>query len=183
MKILKSEGAKTFYGVVIIIFVFVFAYKTLSSPIEEDRGLSQYQDLTYLEGFPYHLPLLDIQITDDFSPWARRTGLQTTPDTFIHLIEFRIDQETNMVHTKIGVTSPRHVPLEQVVMTFRGHNMVWTHRNQDVMWLENGTAYFRFTIPIRFFRDENLGPMQWHLQEVATEDFGEILIFEATIER
>ena len=180
---MKSEGAKTFYGVVIIILVFVLAYTTINSPTEEDIDLSQYQHLTYLAGFPYHLPVLDIQVTDDFSPWARRTGLQATSNTFLHLMEFRIDQETNTVHTKIGVTSPRHVPLEQVVMTFRGHSMVWTHRNQDVMWLEDSATYFRFTMPVRYFRNEGLGPMQWHLQEANTEGFGETLIFEATIER
>ena len=186
MKLFKNEGAKTVCGIIVIVSVFVFAYVAITSPRgqEESNPLARYEGLGYLPGFPYHLPLLDIPITEDFDPWARRTGLQMYPEIFMHLLEFRLDQEPNTVHIKIGVTSPRYITLEQIVMTFRGHDMVWTHRNQDIWWLDEGANYFRFTLPIRYFRNEELGPMQWHLQEVlAGEGTGEILVFEATIER
>ena len=180
MNLLKSETAKTFWGVLLIIVVFFVPYTIIISAQREENPLMRYEELGYLPGFPYYLPLLDIPISEDFDPWARRTGFQIPPEIFMHLIEFRIDQETNTVHIKTGITSPNDTPLEEIFMTFRGHNMVWTHRNQDVWWLNQGTTYFRFTLPVYYFRNEGLGPMQWHMREVLS---GEILIFEARIER
>jgi len=185
VKWLKSEAAKTLCGVVVIIAVFVLSYITVNQSadmVETDHNV--YSDITYLPGFPYHLPLLDIPIAEDFSPWARRTGLQAPPDTFMHHLEFRIDQETNTVHTKLGVTSPRYVPLEQVVITLGGVTTVWPHINQEVMALNDGETYFRFHTSIEMFRRNDADLIQWHLTESDTEtSSGELLIFEARIER
>ena len=141
----------------------------------EDR--SPQEEEFRLVGFPYHLPLLDISISEDFSPWARRTGLQRPPDTFLHHIEFRIDLERNWVHTKIGVTSPRYVELEQVTLTLHRLPTVWPNMSRDVVALQEGRTYFRFFTPIEIFRSDGIDLIQWHLQEE------ELLIFEARIER
>jgi len=189
LQIFKSEAVKTVFGVVLV-GVFFFTLVTQFSTREEIPPIPEViiepnqQSFFYMQGFPYHLPLLDIPISQDFSPWARRTGLQKPPDTFLHHIEFRIDQETNWVHTKIGITSPRYVPLEQVSLTLQRLPTIWIHRNEQVTSLNEGRTYFRFHTPIDIFRSDGLDLIQWHLQEAdIAEEQGELMIFEATIER
>jgi len=184
MKLHKSEAAKTVYGVVIIAIIFMFV--TITSHSMDDNSLINDNSdiISYLPRFPYHLPLLDVPISDDFSPWARRTGLQRAPDTFLHHIEFRIDQETNWVHTKIGVTSPRFVELEQVIITLHRLPTIWSHINDEVAALQEGRTYFHFHTPIDIFRRNDTDLIQWHLMESGTEEErGELLIFEARIKR
>ena len=178
---LKSEGVKTIVGVIIIIIVFAILYHIFVRDRNDTELFLWPEHVSYFEGFPYYLPFLDIPIREGFNPWGRRTGLQRPPEFFAHQIEFRIDKETNMVHTKFGVTSPRYTPLSTVDFVVIGVAGSFIPINDNPYSFQEGRTYFHFLTPISIFRHEERNSLFWYFQEAGDE--GELIIFEARITR
>lgn len=174
---------KTFYGVIIIGFVFiigVFAITMLERKptiIEQPIfkvGNSNY----YMKDFPYSLPLLDIPFTEDFTPWLSKNGLYGQTEVFINHSEFRIDQRNNFAHIKIGITKPQYISSGDVTLSLLGLDNEWIPHNVGINSNKN-EVYYHFIIPVEIFTINGIDLIQWRFFETDTNEF----IYEIKIKR